>query len=360
MRRNKAMSGKIMAAALLSALAAAAAQPGHAVEIKPGGLVYSDYQYVASNHLRNGAAVNPGYNTFDVTRVYLWADVKVDDVWSAYVRLEDNAASYPAGGSPPAGSTNGVYLKNAELRAAFFPWLKTSFGLVGTPWIGFEEDIWQQRFVAKTFADEEGLFPSTDRGLKVSGKVPFVAYDLMVSNGGGTGGLSTAGNETPTLNAGGRLKDYQAKVSVTPFETMGDLLKGFKINALGYKGEASETTTKDRILGGVSYESAMFNIMATYVNTNNDTPAAPSRGEGFSIHTVVKPTEKFWVFARFDRLDPDVNVGGDMHNRYIYGIGYQPAKFVRLAIDQQYLQQETTTAARADENSVFFHTEVKF
>lgn len=324
----------------------------NAVEIKPGGALFAHYEFASSQHLQNGATTQD-YSAFEVSRIYLNADAKYDDKVSAFINLEANLTSRDS-------KNNRIYLKNAELRINFHPTAKCSAGLVSTPWRGYEESIWKHRFVAKILDDIEGLLPASDRGVRLSGKVPFLAYDAMISNGEGTGGDGTGGNETTTVGGGGRFKDYDLKLAIIPFETLGDGVRGFKINTLFHKGDKNETTLRDRIYTGLSYESKFVNLAGNYYNADNSAKAAPSRGEGFSFHTVITPIEQFWVFARFDKYDPDIYVGGDARNRYFYGFGYQITKGVRIAVDHQYVEQERRITTRQDESIFFVHTEAKF
>lgn len=324
----------------------------NAIEVKPGGLLFAHYEFVASQHLQNGTT-DHNLNAFEVSRIYLNADAKYDEKISAFLQLEANLISRDS-------KNNRVFLKNAELRFNFNTAAKLSAGLISTPWRGYEESIWKYRFVAKLLDDVEGLLNATDRGIRLSGKVPFIQYDAMIANGEGTGGDSTAGNESITSNGGGRFKDYTAKIAISPLEQMGDELKGFKINALFHKGDKNETQLRNRILSGLSYESKYVNFMVTYFNADNSSVTIPSRGEGFSVHTSVSPTAKLSVFARFDRYDPNINSGNDAHNRYVYGLSYQIVKGIRIAIDHQYVEQEVRSATRQDESIFFVHTEAKF
>ncbi|MBI2119853.1 MAG: hypothetical protein HYT97_09570 [Elusimicrobia bacterium] len=324
----------------------------NALEVKPGGLIFAHYEFVASQHLQNGTTTQ-NYSAFEVSRIYLNMDAKVDDKVSAFINLEANLTSRD-------NKNNRVYLKNAELRLNFHKAAKLSFGLIASPWRGYEEGLWKHRFVSKILEDIEGLLPASDRGVRLSGQIPFFAYDAMIGNGEGTGGDGTGGNETTAHGAGGRFKDYTAKVAIIPFQTLSGPLKGLKLNALCHKGEKNETTLRDRLYAGLSYESKVLNLAGNYYNADNSAQAAPSRGEGFSFYTVVAPIEKFWLFVRFDKYDPDIHVGGDTRMRFFSGLGYQVTKGVRVALDHLYTLQERRSLTRQDESIFFIHTEAKF
>ena len=61
------------------------------------------------------------------------------------------------------------------------------FGLTETPWIPYEEGLWDYRFVSETAPDYEGFMPSSDLGVAVVGSLlnKLVSYHVMVSNGEG-------------------------------------------------------------------------------------------------------------------------------------------------------------------------------
>lgn len=321
-----------------------------AVEMKMGGTVFAHYEYVTSKHLKDGT-VSQDYNAFEVSRIYLNSDIKYSDTVSAFLNLEANLLSREA-------KNNRVYLKNAELRWGSEP-AKLYFGLIGVPWRALEETIWH-RFIGKDLEDIEGIGNATDRGVRVSGKIPYLTYHLMVSNGEGTGGDGVGGNETTVPNGGGRLKEFLAQISLMPFEQL-ESLKGLKISIMGLKGNKNEITLKNRIFAGLSYDSKCFKAMANYYNADNSpSVGVPSRGEGFSAVATVYPNEKWWLIARFDKYNPNIHAGGFSHNRTIYGLGTMLTKGVRFALDHQYTEQETRTIALQDESVVFVHSEIKF
>jgi hypothetical protein len=170
----------------------------------------------------------------------------------------------------------------------------------------------------------------------------------------------TAGNENTASGAGGRLKDFNATVTLSPFERRPDGWKGLKVSAQALKGERNETQVRNRLFAGISYDSERFSCMGTYYNADNSSTAGPSRGEGFSVHALVAPLEKWWGFVRFDHYNPNIHAGGFAHHRYLYGVGYLLTKGVRLSVDHQYLEQEARTALLQDESLIFVHSELKF
>lgn len=313
-------------------------------EVKMSGLVFTHYEYVLSNYLADGTTAQ-SQNSFDVGRVYLNAEAKFTPKIKGFVQYEVNLLTRDA-------TANSVYLKQGLLEISdIYPDAKIMLGLIPSSWRGYEEGIWKHRFVSKILDDIEGFFGATDRGVRLSGKIPHVAYDLAIING-----EATKANETKAS----KYKDYTAKVAISPFKE--GPLEGLKINAYLHDGAYDQDLPRDRVLAGLSYESKKFNLMGTSYNAKSRaTPAsAEAKGEGFSVHGVYNLTDQAWVFARFDQWDPDKNVNDDARSRVFGGVGYKIADGVRITVDYQGLTREKETATSKDENVLFTHFELKF
>ena len=121
-------------------------------------------------------------NGMRLSRAYLVVMDKINDKFSGKFTL-DEAYSDPTASN---GKGNvfvkylyGIYtpVKNMAIR----------FGLTETPWIPYEEGLWEYRFVSETAPDYEGFMPSSDLGLAVVGSLfdKLIDYHVMVSNGEG-------------------------------------------------------------------------------------------------------------------------------------------------------------------------------
>ncbi|MGB9735886.1 MAG: hypothetical protein ACP5JP_00005 [bacterium] len=121
-------------------------------------------------------------NGLRLSRAYLTLVGKVNDEVSGKFTL-DEAYSDP---TAPNGRGN-VFVK--YLYGIFSPVkdMAIRFGLTETPWIPYEEGLWEYRFVSETAPDYEGFMPSSDWGLAIvgSGFDKLIDYHVMVSNGEG-------------------------------------------------------------------------------------------------------------------------------------------------------------------------------
>lgn len=311
----------------------------NAVETKISGVIFAHYEYVLSEYLQNGTTAY-NLNSVDIPRVQLGVDAKFTDTIRGFIQCEANLITRD-------NTANAVYLKQALLEIKdIYPNAKLMFGLIPTPWRGYEEGIWKHRFVAKILDDIDIGLPATDRGVRLNGKaVNCVEYDVAIMNGEGT-----------KVNEVNKFKDYIGKVAVAPFTA--EQLKGLKLNLYCNKGQYADGDKQERdmFIGGISYESKKFNAMATsYSASSKDV-----KGSGVSIHSVVNLTEKHWVFARYDLRDPDQDKSDDARSRIFLGFGHKIADGIRAAIDYQGVIQEIEGATNKNQSIVFSHLEVKF
>jgi len=250
-----------LAAAVL--LAAIGANTAYAEDINISGKVFFDY----SAKENNGAKSTGG----DITRTYITAKKKLDDTWSSTVTI-DSALNKTA-----TGKKNEVFLKMAQLTGKFSDAVNVKAGMIGTPWIGYEDGLNGHRYIAKSYVDSHGLDASADAGIGAFGKVMDgkVNYDVVMVNGAGYG--NTTASESTDLNA---------RVGM-------DVMKGLTVDVgfrSGYRGsKATATPTK----------STLMQILGTYSNEVNNL----SYRAGFNLissknGSATDTAQEIWVTAR--------------------------------------------------------------
>ncbi len=121
-------------------------------------------------------------NGVRLSRAYLIAIGRINKQFSGKFTLDE------AYSDPTASNGRGdVFVK--YLYGIYTPAkdIAVRFGLTETPWIPYEEGLWNYRFVSETAPDYEGFMPSSDLGLAVVGSLfdKLIDYHVMVSNGEG-------------------------------------------------------------------------------------------------------------------------------------------------------------------------------
>jgi len=290
----------LAAIALTAVTTVSTAQAG---DIKVSGKVFADY----SIHTAKGKSDQAGVT---ISRAYLTAKKKVNKTWSAKVTL-DSALN-----SKHNGKKSEVFLKTAQLTGKFSKAFNVKVGLIGTPWIGYEDKLGKHRHVSKSFVDAHKMDSSADAGAGVFGKLMngMISYDVVSVNGGGYGNTTiTTGN------------DINVRVGVQPLKGL-TLDFGYRNGYLGKGNTVDKTTliqalvTYGNNIGDLSYRAA-FNFI------NND-----------KVATTEKAQEAWaWVrmnqvgaYVRYENLDHGV-AGSAKETRTVVSADYFAAKGIVLS-----------------------------
>jgi hypothetical protein len=154
--------------------------------IEISGVLFMDYSYLLSSKDSVTKAEENKQDSFNLTRAYLTASKKIDDVWSAKLTLD-------ACGNNSA-KDNDAFLKNAYVqygKKLDVVDLKVQAGLTGTPIIGLLDGFTGSRWIYQNYLDKSSDISgksfdvsSADTGLKADMKImKMVTLTGMYSNG---------------------------------------------------------------------------------------------------------------------------------------------------------------------------------
>lgn len=329
---------------------APAAAPAAKPEIKVGGVVYTQFQY-----LLNDAA--DGANNFDVTRAYVnvtgaFAGGFATRVTSDIYRVADGSLSlrlkYAYGAYTPAGSP-----------------LTFKLGQIHTPWIDFEEALWDYRMQGTVALDRNGYMSSSDFGAGVDGSW---SGDMVTAQAGVYNG------EGYSKAPGDKGKDVMARVSVRLMPT-DDMSRtgGIRLSGYGQTGSPSGGGLRQRAIGMLSYRSKLLTLAGEYavVRDRLDAPPEPAvpdaetiAGRVVSAFGVVRvPRSPVSVIGRVDIVDPDTDSADDSRTRFIGGVAYQVTPNLRVLADVDHLTYDggaPTPAAEAARTQGLFQASYSF
>ena len=317
------LSHSLLAVAAVGVFAsplAAQNQAPAAPQITVGGVVYTQYQYT-------DAAVHN--NTFDVTRAY----VNVLGRFSGGITTRVTADIIPSA----------VANQQLRLKYAFAAWTPTGssltykLGMMQTPFVDYEETLWDYRMQGTIAVDRNGAMTSSDIGFGVDGKWnnDQVNGQIAVVNGEGYSG-----------GTGDFHKDLEARVSVRVKPTndasrVGGLrLTGYA--GVGKYGPAFAGNDRNRYLGQVSYRSQQFTLAGEFVSRKDSTQTGRIL-TAFGVYHLTGG--KVAVIGRVDLVDPDKNVANNKNTRIIGGLSYQLSPNVRLLADLDRLSFESGATA---------------
>ncbi|HEY6807185.1 MAG TPA: hypothetical protein VI160_00240 [Gemmatimonadales bacterium] len=308
--RRLALAAGLVSAFSLAARTASAQAPA-APTVTVSGVAYTQYAYQlkdTANHVNN----------FSVQRAYVNVLGKFAGGIATRVTLDV---------TPAAAGNQFIRLKYAYF--AYTPdgsALTYKLGLIHTPWLDWEEALWDYRMQGSMALDRNGYLTSSDAGVGVDGKwnSDQVNAQLAIVNGEGYSG-----------GTGDQRKDVEGRVSVRVMNT-DDASRVGGLRLSGYFGIGRTTAggIRDRYIAMASYKSAQVTLAGEIASTRD----AAGNGNVISAFGVYHFTgSKAAVIGRLDVVKPDKaapsTTPGYTNTRLIIGPSYQLSPNVRLLAD---------------------------
>jgi hypothetical protein len=336
----------------LALLAATVLGPARAEAQAPtvtvSGVGYAQFYY----NMKDTAGAGHS-NNFDVTRAYINVNGKFAYGISTRVtpdiyRVADGSLAY-------------------RLKYAFVAWQpeKSAFtfklGMNNTPFVDFEERLWDYRMQGTIALDRNGYLSSSDIGFLVDGNWGF---DKVTFSGGIQNGENY--NRTP----GDKRKDVVGRLSVRLLGTdEGGPTGGVRLTGYAGYGTPSGGGTRQRYVGLASYRSKLLTLAAELAATKDSVVTTPAtalrKGRVVTAFGVLRvpPSYKFQIIARVDAVDPSTNTDNDRQTRIIAGIAYQVSPNLRVLADIDHVSYQggvTTPANEAIRSQALFQIQFVF
>ncbi len=318
----------LAAALLLGAAAAAPLAAQNTPHLSIGGVGFAQW----------GAQLDSlsPTNSFDVTRAYLnfigtFPDGIQTRITGDIYSDADNAHSY-------------------RLKYAWFSWTPQSspltfkLGLLTTPWIDWEEQLWDYRMQGPMAVDRNHFLTSSDFGFNVEGNIAHEAVDFIATVSDGTG---YGAKPSPSPN---QHHLYQARVSVRLLKTDdASRVGGLRLTAYGQLGAPPGGGLENRFIGELSYRGKAFLLAGEYAYRSDSTTGSPKvNGSVVSAYGFYKiPESRVGVIARVDVFQPNTSVSHNARTEVIGGVSYQLSPNVRLLADLDRLSLATPAGGTA-------------
>jgi len=354
---------------LAATLVTAAAAAGHLAaqnaptppSVTVGGLVYAQF----AAQLDSAPATAGTNSNFDITRAYL--NVIGRFTGGIMTRLTGDIYQNADGS------------RTYRLKYAFANWtpegspLTYRFGLITTPWIDWEEALWDYRMQGPVAVDRNKYMSSADFGAGVDGNINSELVDFQASVFNGNNYSGAEGDEQ---------KAYAARVSVRLLGTDdGSRVGGLRLTGYAQGGAPTSGGERNRYIGMVSFRSKMLTLAGEYVATVDSTTGytngttttgakAEVKGSIISAYGVLHiPDSPLAIIGRLDIVDPNtanntVATSNDKRTTIIAGLSYQLTPNVRVLLDYDNtsLQGSVTGSATAPRNltEAMFQTQFTF
>lgn len=336
------MHARLLAALCLLSMAAlpaaAQTQATQAPQVTVGGVVYGQFLYQLKDSLGAGHQ-----NQFSVQRAYLNVLGRFSGGIGTRVTLD----------IAPAGVGN----QQVRLKYAFVTWTPTNssltykFGLIQTPYVEWEEALWDYRMQGTIAVDRNSYISSADFGIGADGRWnnEQVNAQFAIINGEGYSG-----------GTGDNHKDITARVSVrlSPTNDAGRV-GGLRLTGYAGIGKATGGADRNRFLGILSYKTQQVTLAGEFVSTKD----AAVTGSILSAFGVYRFTgSKAAALARVDVVDPDTNTPTNKQTRVIAGVSYQVQPNLRVLGDVDLLSFEggSTPAQDATRQRALFQMQFTF
>lgn len=338
------LGGIALAGALLMPRVAAAQNQ---TQVTVSGVAYAQYGYLlkdTANHV----------NTFDITRAYVNLIGRFAGGVGARVTLDVNR---PAGDNSLRYRLKYAYATYQPAGSA----LTFKLGMIHTPFLDWEEALWDYRMQGQMAMERGGYMTSSDIGAGVDGKwgPDKVNMQLTFVNGEGYSG-----------GPGDQRKDVEGRVSVRLLDTDDSTrVGGLRLTGYAQYGKPTGGGKRQRYLGMLSYRSKAFTLAGEYAITKDSVAAGPlldgQVASGFGVFHF--PNSKAAVIARVDFTKPNKNgvstTPGFSSTRYIAGLSYQLSPNLRLLGDVDWLSYKNAApspAAEASRASALFQIQFTF
>ena len=329
----------LAAAAALGAAPLAAQAPAPAApQVTVTGVVYGQFQYDLKDSV-GAAGVSKGrQNQFSIKRAYINVIGKLSG--GVYTRITADIL--------PSGTTNQVY----RLKYAYAAWtpdgsaLTYKFGLIHTPWLDWEEALWDYRMQGAMATERGGYVTSSDFGAGIDGKW---------NNDQVNGQLTFVNGEGYAGGTGDNRKDVQLRVSVRVANTDdASRVGGLRVTGYAGIGKASGGGDRNRFIGLVSYKSKQFTLGGEFASVKDTVSpvGADSLNLGGGVGAKGTVLSAFGVFhlpnssvaaiARVDVIDPNTTTNPNKLTRFIGGLSYQVTANLRMLADLDLLSFEAT------------------
>jgi hypothetical protein len=331
--------GVAVVAAAVGAVPLAAQAPA-SPQVTVGGLVYTQYVYQLKDTLNH-------FNSFDVKRAY----INVIGRFSGGIYTRLTADIY----NPPTAT--GDSSRTYRVKYAYVQYTPTGsplsfkIGEIHTPWIDWEEAMWEYRMQGTMPLERNGYASSAGFGAGIDGKWGADKVNMQVT---------LTNDRFYSQGQGDQRKWGQARLSVRAMDTDdSSRVGGLRVTGFADYGNAVGGAQRQRWLGMVSYKTKQITLAGEGAVTRD----AGVNGHLYSAFGVYKFTaSKAALLARVDIFHPQAGNTTDKQTRFIGGVSYQLSPNLRLLGDWDYVSyQGTPTAAQeATRSQALFQTQFTF
>jgi hypothetical protein len=325
--------------------------------VKVGATLFADYTYAVSPDVTDAEGNTFSPNAFNVARSYL--NITGNLSRAVAFRFTPDIAQETGTGSALNGSLT-FRVKYAYLQVNLDQWLKPGtwvrFGMQGTGFVNFAEDLYRYRFQGPIMVDREGYLLSSDAGAAFHANLPSDYGEIQV-------GLYNG--ETYKKFEVNAQKALQLRGSVRPFPKAAPALRGLRLTGFYNADRYTKNAERNRAIASVTYEHKFVNWAFDYLSAADQTTARGTQvdSSGYSFWATPRSTIGWEGLVRYDHLTTN-KARNELKTRAVGGIAYWVPLVNGLStaflLDFERVTYERFAPARPTEKRLALHALVNF
>lgn len=325
--------------------------------VRVGATLFTDYTYTAAPESRDSDGNVFNANAFNVARSYINITGNLSRVIA--FRFTPDIAQETGTGSALNGSLT-FRVKYAYLQANLDRWLTPGtyarFGMQGTGFVNFAEDLYRYRFQGPIMVDREGYLLSSDAGIAFHYNMPSNWGDVHVGVYNGETYKKLEVNDQKAL---------QFRGTVRPFAKAAPVLRGLRVTGFYDGDHYSKNADRTRAVGSVTYEHKYLNAAFDYLKATDQISraAAAVDSHGYSFWATPRTTRGWEGLIRYDHLTLN-ELRDEAKTRTVLGGAYwvplQGAVQTAFLLDYEQVKYDRATPAKATEKRIALHALLQF
>ena len=325
--------------------------------VKVGATLFADYTYTAAPDSRDadGNVFSP--NAFNVARSYINVTGNLSKLIG--FRFTPDIAQETGTGSALNGSLT-FRVKYAYLQMNLDQWMPAGtyarFGMQGTGFVNFAEDLYRYRFQGPIMVDREGYLLSSDAG---------VSFHYNAKDNWGDVHVAVYNGETYKKLEVNDQKALEFRGTLRPFAKSQPALRGLRLTGFYHADHYVSGAPRNRAVGSVTYEHKYVNAAFDYLKaTDQISRTAPEiDSNGYSFWITPRSPKGWEGLVRYDHLQ--LNESRDeFKNRTVAGGAYwfplTGGTSTALLLDYEQIKYDRYAPAKATEKRIALHALVQF
>lgn len=325
--------------------------------VRVGATLFADYSYFPAPEIRDADGNTVNLNAFNVARTYINVTGNLSKLIG--FRFTPDLAPETGAGSALNGSLT-FRVKYAYMQMNFDQWMPAGtyarFGMQGTGFVNFAEDLYRYRFQGPIMVDREAYLSSSDAGASFHYAMPRNWGDVHVAVYNG---------ETYKKFEANDQKAFEFRATVRPFPKAPPVLRGLRVTGFTHLDHYVSGAPRNRAVGSVTYEHKYLNAAFDYM-TASDRPSITATqvdASGYSFWITPRSPTGWEGLFRYDHVNVNESLD-QVKDRTIFGGAYwlpvAGGAQTAMLLDYEQVKYDRFSPAKPTEKRIAIHALLQF